>query len=340
MDAASPDGFLVTVDERIALALEPTSSNTDGGRLLNEAARHLCLGDGAKRFRPRWVHLLGRLFGLSEEARLRAAVSVELLHAASLLHDDVVDAGTTRRHRPTVNVKWSNAVAVLAGDWVLTRAVLEIAPLGANVVVDAVQTVASMTDAAVREVEARGRTDLGYSAWRRIAEGKAGELLAWCGRTTAAVGGSTGASELLSQLGTSLGVAFQMADDLRDLLDSNGGKDRFADLRNQNPSFPLVIAMERDPSLRERIRVAWEDEEALASPEGLIDLGRRLLDARALGAARALLRDEIDRCFTLLSTVAPPTIVDEFIGLAGSFAGVLAVPRREAEDESDASSVT
>jgi geranylgeranyl pyrophosphate synthase len=311
------DAFVTAVEDRIAAVLRtPATAGPEEG-LLAQAASHL-IGGGGKRFRPRLVRLLGGLFEPLPEAQLlRVATGVEMLHAASLLHDDVVDAGTERRHRPTVNVQWNNSVAVLAGDWLLSRAVLEVAPLGPAVVLDAVRTVAAMTLSAIREVEARGRTDFGYARWRQMAEGKAGELFAWCGRSVSAVGGAPEAAETLSRLGSSLGVAFQMADDLGDLLDERSGKDRFADLRNQNPSFALAVLLEAEPALRARVAELWRTPSAPA----LLELGERLAASPAVGLARSLLREELTRSLALLSTLASPTIVGQLVDLASSFAG-------------------
>jgi heptaprenyl diphosphate synthase len=309
------DTFVNAVEERIVAALQTGTAAGDEERLLADASSRLCRA-GGKRFRPRFVRLLGSLFEVSDRELLPVGVGVELLHAASLLHDDVVDAATVRRNRPTANAQWSNSVAVLTGDWLLTRAILEMVPLGLTVVADGIRTVAAMTGAAIREVEARGRTDLDYAAWRRMAEGKTGELLAWCGRTVCAIGRNPAAADTLSRLGRSWGVAFQMADDLADLLDEASGKERFADLRNQSPSFALSIILEREPRLRARVEAAWNGPADIAELE---ELGRALAASDSVQAAQALLRDELRSSMALLSTVAPPTISDEFKGLAAGF---------------------
>jgi len=315
---SSTTGFLTQVEERIADALQSASEGTGGPNVLAEASRRLCGAGGAKRVRPQLSLLFGRIFDLPHPPLVRVAAGAEMVHAASLLHDDVIDLGTERRGRPTANVQWGNSVAVLAGDWLLTRAILEVAPLGLDIVREAIETVAVMTGAAVREVEARGRTDLTPGDWRDIAQGKAGELFAWCGRTVATLAEAPQAAETLGMLGRRLGVAFQMADDLRDVLDPQSGKDRFADLKNRNPSFVLVVAMDHDPSLRQRIDHAWRT--GIDSRE-LTELGRTVRESGALEAADALLREEVRESLALLGTVAPKRILDEFIDLAASFAG-------------------
>ncbi len=317
---SSPAGFVAQVEERIAEALQSTAKNGGGPDVLAEASHRLCSAGGAKRIRPQLALLFGRIFDLPQAPLVRIAAGAEMVHAASLLHDDVIDLGTERRGRPTANVQWGNSVAVLAGDWLLTRAILEVAPLGLEVVRAAIETVATMTGAAVREVEARGRTDLTTRDWTDIAQGKAGELFAWCGRTVATLAQAPEAAEVLGRLGRRLGVAFQMADDLRDVLDPMSGKDRFADLKNRNPSFVLVVAMDHEPALRQRIDLAWRGA-GIGDARDLIDLGRAIRESGALEAADALLRQEVRESLALLNTVAPKSILDEFIDLAASFAG-------------------
>ncbi len=317
---SSSAGFVAQVEERIAETLQPTPAEAGGPSVLAEASRRLCSAGGAKRVRPQLSLIFGRIFDLPLAPLVRIAAGAEMVHAASLLHDDVIDLGTERRGRPTANVQWGNSVAVLAGDWLLTRAILEVAPLGLDVVREAIQTVAIMTGAAVREVEARGRTDLTTRDWRDIAQGKAGELFAWCGRAVATLAHAPEAAEILGRLGRRLGVAFQMADDLRDVLDPLSGKDRFADLKNRNPSFVLVVAMDHDPALRQRLEQAWRGA-GIGDSRELSDLGRHIRESGALEAADALLREEVRESLALLATVAPKSIIDEFIDLAASFAG-------------------
>src|SRR5687767_6338454 len=109
--------FLQKIEARLQHVLQ------DGGSadLLTTAAAHLCL-NGGKRLRPRLVHWFGAAVDADTRRLADAAAAAELIHCASLLHDDVVDAGTLRRGQPTVNVLWGNTAAVLSGDLVLSLA--------------------------------------------------------------------------------------------------------------------------------------------------------------------------------------------------------------------------
>jgi geranylgeranyl pyrophosphate synthase len=230
-------------------------------RILMEAARYLSLGPGAKRMRPLLVHHFGAAVDVSMEARIDIAVSAELMHAASLMHDDVVDAGTVRRGRPTVNAQWNNSVAVLSGDLMLCLALIRLADHHREVSLDAVDLVAQMTWAAMHEVECRGDVYLTVARWQAIAEGKTGALLSWCGTSPAKIAGQEESAWRLGRCGHHLGIAFQLADDLGDLLNRKMGKDPLADIRNRNPSYPIAVALERSVEFRDSLGELWNGEE-------------------------------------------------------------------------------
>src|SRR5688500_11603790 len=116
------DRFLDQVEEGLgsALAEGPATGEAADGAILREAVRRLCLAPGAKRVRPRLVAHFGEALGVPPAGLVDVAVAAELIHAGSLLHDDVVDHARLRRGRPTANAEWGNLVAVLSGDLCLT----------------------------------------------------------------------------------------------------------------------------------------------------------------------------------------------------------------------------
>lgn len=248
-------GFVKAVEARLARTVKR------GRRplaVLDLAAAHLLVAPNAKRSRTWWVGLLSAPLGLELGAMVDLAAAAELIHAASVLHDDVVDAGTTRRGRPTVNVQWSNGLAVLAGDWLLTQAFHALDRYPPEVIRDAVLATAQMTRAAAVELQARHQPDLSMAGWRAIARGKTGALFQWC---AAAVARAAGHSQLTPWRhgGMQLGVTFQMADDLRDLMDDGKGKDHLADIRNRNPNHALAFLSAKDPAARRALQAAWSN---------------------------------------------------------------------------------
>ncbi len=303
---------------RRALEAEPPLVASDT-RLLLEAARHLCLAGGAKRARPWLVQAFGEAVGAAEEDDLvNVAVAAELIHGASLLHDDVVDEGTMRRGRPTVNRVWGNTVAVLSGDLLLSIAFDHIKRLPPAILHDALDVVLEMTRAAITEVCQRGRPDVPLSRWRAVAEGKTGSLFAWCGRAAAHIADDDEAVEMLDACGRHLGVAFQLADDLKDLTPADSGKDRLADIRSRNPSYPLLLACAEDDELRARLAEVWRD--GVVGENEVEEIGERVLRTGALEETRKVFVEELTGAVDALGAYVLTTGGEKVVGWAQALA--------------------
>lgn len=256
------------------------------GEVLYTAADHCSSASGAKRGRPRLVAAFGHCIASDDEQLVSIAVAGELIHAASLVHDDVIDDGTVRRGVPTVNALWSNLTAVLTGDLMFSLAFAELADSPRAVMNAAVDVLREMSCAAIDEADARGRLDLSLEQWRSIAEGKTGALFGWCGKAVGLCVADADAAARFDRCGRKLGVAFQLADDLKDLI-APGGKDRFQDIRNQNPSFPLLWAFHHDDTIRSAFEAAWAKPEM--SDADVERLGAMVLTSAAIGEAKAAL---------------------------------------------------
>lgn len=244
--------FLELVEAELERQLAGESSDT-----LGAAARYLCVGTGAKRARPILTRIFGSAIGVDDAQLVAPAVAAELIHGASLLHDDVVDTGMFRRGRPTVNARWGNVVAVLSGDVVLSRALWELHKANPRTAARALQTVSDMSRAAFFEVNSRGELDLTLAQLKAIAEGKTGSLFGFCGVAAAYAGGEEEAEHRFNAFGRRIGIAFQMADDIRDITGTDDGKPQFADISSRTMSLPLLLAVEGDPRLKRRLREVW-----------------------------------------------------------------------------------
>lgn len=285
--------FVFLVDKNLAQRLK---RDERPGKSLVSAARYTCMAPGAKRARPRLVFHFGEAVAASEDARLAIAECAELIHAASLVHDDVIDDGVMRRGQETVNVLFSNLTAVLAGDLMFSVAFGLLSPYRPDVMYTAVEVLGAMTRAAIDEVEARGDVDLSLEDWRAIAAGKTGALFGWCGAAPALAAGDDDAAARFRRAGEHLGVAFQLADDLKDLAPM-GNKDRFADLLNKNPSYPILWSAARSPVFEAALRRRWSRE---VSPEHAAELGQAVLASGAADATSRALHDEVDAAFDAL----------------------------------------
>ena len=260
------------------------------GKNLYAAARHTALAPAAKHTRPRLVYWFGSAIGAPTGRLAHLAVTGELIHAASLVHDDVIDAGTVRRGRPTVNRVWDNVTAVLTGDLMFSLAFGLLREDPMPVMSSAVTLLHTMSSAAIEEVHACGDLDLPLERWREIAAGKTGALFGWCGSAPARLIGDEDAAQRFEQCGAHLGVAFQLADDLKDLL-VDDGKDRFADIKNRNPSFPILWAAARAPKVAEALRAAWT--EPTLTVDDVAHLGDLVFRSGAVEEAASTLRQEI-----------------------------------------------
>lgn len=269
---------------------------------LEFAAAHICFAPKAKRARPRLVYMFGEALGVEEGWLLDVAVAVELMHTASLLHDDVVDDGHLRRGMPTVNAKWGNLVAVLTGDLMLSKALLQLERHPASLAMEGVKVVLEMTRAAILEARARSDVELGVAQWREIARGKTGVLFGWCGWAVGTLAGNREAADRFARCGHHLGLAFQMADDLKDLQSHTAGKDRFADIKNRNPSFPLLVALERSSEFKERLRGAWQ--QSVLEQEEIAALGQLVLGTGAAETTYAQTGHEIEEAIEALGSYA------------------------------------
>ncbi len=224
---------------------------------LGAAAEHLLVA-GGKRVRALLTLLSARAAGGSGGVALAAAA--ELAHAATLLHDDVIDDGDVRRGRPTSRLLWSNAVSVLAGDFLLTRS-LDLA-CGAGVPGALEELIAVLRELVAGEalqLSMRGSVEATEAEYRRVVEGKTASLFRWAARSGCrAGGGSARMAESMGQYGWHVGIAFQLSDDALDFDADPGafGKSLLQDLREGTLTLPVLRTLDRNPSLREDLRRA------------------------------------------------------------------------------------
>ncbi|TVQ90726.1 MAG: polyprenyl synthetase family protein [Deltaproteobacteria bacterium] len=294
---ATPD-FLTEFERAIAQALDDPRHREQGPEILLRAARYVSLGTSAKRLRPLLVDHFGQAVGLDPQRRLAIAVCAELVHTASLLHDDVVDAGTERRGRPTVNAQWSNSVAVLGGDLVLCLGLQQLEALPPSVTRAAIELVADMTRGAMLEVQARRARSWDLELWARVARAKTGALLAWCGTAPALTLDRSDLAADLAACGMHLGMAFQITDDLLDLTGGDPSKDPLADLRQANPSFPVALARATHPALCEATDGLWRDPSP--DPAKVRELAEALRASGVLPATVVRVEDHLDRAMRAL----------------------------------------
>jgi len=278
-----------------------------GGRVVHAAAHHL-LDLRGKHLRPLCVALASRFGdGFTEQAR-GLAVAVELVHSATLLHDDVIDVAERRRGQPTACVVYGNAASIFAGDWLLVAALRRIAATGIEGALDRMLGVIDeMIVAESVQLERRGVVTGAREDYFAIVEGKTAALFRWAMVAGAKVAKLPPSAEAaLERFGFHLGVAFQAVDDELDYADSNTGKDPLADLREGKVTYPLVVALERDAGLHGRLAALVAEAEP--SREELTAIAQTVRGCGALAATRALAEEHVERAIAVLEELpaGPP----------------------------------
>jgi len=285
-----------------------------GARVVHAAAHHL-LDLRGKHLRPLCVALASR-FGDGFTGPARAlAVAVELVHSATLLHDDVVDVAERRRGQPAASVIYGNAASIFAGDWLLIAALRKIAAAGLPGLLDRMLGVIDeMIIAESIQLERRGVLTGGRDDYFAIVEGKTAALFRWAMIAGARVAGLPASGEhALERYGLHLGVAFQAVDDELDFRDGTG-KDPLADLREGKMTFPLVVALEREPALRGRLEALLGLEQP--PREQLATVAHAIRATGALKATRALAEDHVERALGILDELPSGPARDALVTVA------------------------
>ncbi|MDX2154325.1 MAG: polyprenyl synthetase family protein [Bryobacteraceae bacterium] len=212
-------------------------------------------GNGGKRLRPILVLLSCKLFGEVTPEAIRLAAVMELIHTATLVHDDVIDVANTRRGKPSANVLWGNHTSVLAGDWLYMQA-FQIALRQRNFhVLDVlIGLTQMMVEGELLQLERIGRIDISEADYMELIDRKTASLFAACAKLGALVAGASEAMEAkLGEFAWSLGIAFQLIDDVLDFTARENvlGKPVGNDLREGKITLPLIYALQ-DASAEER----------------------------------------------------------------------------------------
>ena len=289
--------FLSEFEKRLKESLQRKNSRLFS-RALHQSGKYTTLGAGAKRFRPELVYAFGTAVGAAGEDLVKMAVTAELVHTASLLHDDVIDNGTHRRGKPCVHVVKSNTTAVLCGDLLYSRALVELGGFRREVMTAAIQTVTDMTIASSLEYESRGNAKLDRKSWENIAIGKTGRLFGWCGMAAALEQGNPAAARDFARCGEQLGMAFQLADDILDFYSASTGKKTFADLVNRNPNYVLCVSARLDRKLHREITGMWNGDES--APELVRELGEKIRDSGCINRAMSAFQNYLEHCLVIV----------------------------------------
>ena len=242
--------------------------------LLEKAVDHLLKGPG-KQIRPLLVLLSARMVGKVSDKVIDVALAVEMLHTASLVHDDVVDESDRRRGLPSLNAFLSNQVAVLAGDFILSKALECAAKTGDVRVVHYISQVGqALADGELLQLDSKDSDVLSEAAYFDVISRKTASLFSVCARLGAlAAGGSDAEAERLAQFGKLIGICFQLRDDVFDYGTTEVGKPLGNDMREGKLTLPAIYAVKygEDASMRELAMKVRRREASADAIQKLID---------------------------------------------------------------------
>ena len=318
LNAAASNGFAnpaiaVEGDLRIAEAKLLGLLDSHEG-LIAEICHYLIDGRG-KRLRPLFVLLVYRAVGGGDaNARdaIDAAVALELIHSATLLHDDIIDAGALRRGKPSAYARFGLGPTLVAGDYLFSRAFQLCGRFDEKLVNIAAGACIELTEGEVMEGRFHHNATVSLEDYIAVIDRKTASLFSAGGKVASEIAGTKPpVANAMANLGIAVGRAFQMIDDLLDVTgpEQKIGKPVGSDLRAGIPSLPVVIGVERDPELKR----LFQDGITADGPEfkRALDIlrGRRILaEARTMAAA------QIDRARTILEKL-PPSIYRDSLAM-------------------------
>jgi octaprenyl-diphosphate synthase len=287
--------------------------------LINQIADYL-IGAGGKRLRPMLVFLCAKALGANDADQARTAslaAIVELIHTATLLHDDVVDESEQRRNRKTANALWGNAASVLVGDFLYSRSFQMMVRLQS---MDVMQILANATNAIaegeVLQLIHKGQGVISRADYEQVIERKTAVLFeAACRLGALCKHADSQTQATFAEFGMRLGFAFQIADDLLDYTGDASviGKNLGDDLAEGKSTLPIIFAAERaDAADAEIIQVALKSGERAALPE----LIRIMRSTDALDATQRVAEEHAERAIRLLQDVQSSAAKDALMALA------------------------
>jgi octaprenyl-diphosphate synthase len=266
---------------------------------IDETVAHL-VSRGGKRIRPTSVLLSAACVGPITEAVKELAVVVELVHTATLLHDDVIDEGMERRSAPTARRIWGNAMSVLAGDTLLVHSLGRIQKFAPQLLTDLLETLQRLVGGEVLQLKNRTELDLSVESYDYILREKTASLFQFATAGGARLAGASRHVETaLGEFGERLGMAFQLVDDVLDYEGQDTGKTLGADLIEGKVTLPLVLSVKQRPELVDLINAVRQDPTATLVEE----LRQQVVASGACETVRLRAAGETEAAITALTAL-------------------------------------
>jgi octaprenyl-diphosphate synthase len=260
---AASDIFELVQSDLEAVEREIACESVASVEAITTITQYLHAG-GGKRLRPVLLLLTARLFGSCSESARRLAAVVEMIHTATLVHDDVIDLAKTRRGRPSTNVVWGNQISVLAGDWLYMQAFqVALRERQFHILDILISLTQMMVEGELLQLDRLRRLDITEADYMELVDRKTASLFSACARLGAIAGGADDGTEAkLGEFAWNLGMAFQLVDDILDFTSTEKilGKPAGNDLREGKVTLPLIYALETStPDERGAIEAVMSD---------------------------------------------------------------------------------
>ena len=288
-------------------------------RLVGEIGRYVQEG-GGKRVRPALLLLASRLCGYRGERAVLLASTVEFIHTASLLHDDIIDEATTRRGRRSVNSRWGNDITVLLGDFLYTKSMaMALSQENLRILRLLSDVTLRLIEGEILEIERNGDVRVCEQDHLDTIRRKTADLFAACTRIGAVLGDAGERREAaLSSYGLNLGLCFQMVDDILDFTaeEKTLGKPVANDLREGKVTLPMIFLMRRaGRAAVEKVRTVIEDRAfSRVTREELVRMAR---DCGALEEAQTMAERYAEAARGELLAFEPSEYRDALFALPG-----------------------
>lgn len=290
---------LARAEAKLNLLLESKES------LISEICHYLIDGAG-KRLRPLFILLVYRACGGTDakaEDAIDAAIALELIHSATLLHDDIIDSGMLRRGKPSAFARYGAAASLVAGDYLFCRAFELCGRFDERLVRTAAGACIQLTEGEVMEGRMRHQAAASLDDYLVVISRKTASLFAAGARVAADLAGASPALiASMEQFGLAVGRAFQMVDDILDVVgpEERIGKPVGSDLRAGVISLPVVIALDETPEMRRLFT------NGSSIPDGHYDRALALVNAPPIiGRAHAMVAEQISAARRLLAELPP-----------------------------------
>lgn len=280
------------------------------------------IGAGGKRLRPAILLLAARPFSYDIDNLVSAAAGIELLHTASLVHDDTIDRAQLRRGKPTLNSMFDTGTVIMLGDYLFAQsAMLAAETMNPRVVAVFASTLGHICDGQLHEILNAHRFEQTWADYERRIFGKTASLFAGAAEMGAILAGANDTEiEAMRNFGTDVGMAFQIVDDVLDLSGSTEeiGKPAGLDLRQGTVTLPTMIFMAQADGSATATKVRQIVDGGNTSDEELSSVARMIRESGALDEATNSARQYVERSKERLSFIKDETVVEALSAIADS----------------------